>query len=304
MKKKLVKVQPKPVKKTKVLVKKTGVRGIVAPASTIQHVKEIDLFVSTFDHLQKGRIRVGNRLGALERDGYDKARLNVLHDFLDIRLELMEKDIDKAVCEFVKDHPLWTQWLEKVKGIGLHMAGLILYAVRDVRRFETISKFWAYYGFIPVYYKAECEHGHKHFFSSDPLPAGKTCQVLDGEDEVCGGKFISSEKVENQMPHRAKGFHFNFNMTGRKIFWMCSEQLIKSNGIYKRMIYDKYKEIDSKEHPDFPAHRLHTRARRKIIKLFMSHVWEVLRQSEKLPAIKPYTVVFQNEEYIPPLVDK
>jgi hypothetical protein len=60
-------------------------------------------------------------------------------------LESVERKLYREIERLVKQHPLWTEYLQHVKGVGPTMAAYLI-AVLNPARFETVSKMWKYCG--------------------------------------------------------------------------------------------------------------------------------------------------------------
>jgi hypothetical protein len=61
------------------------------------------------------------------------------------RLEQIESDLYRELERVVKGHPLYTQYLQFVKGVGAASAAYLI-TVLNPARFETASKMWKYCG--------------------------------------------------------------------------------------------------------------------------------------------------------------
>lgn len=61
-------------------------------------------------------------------------------------LEAVEARLLKDTATIIRDHPIWVGMLKDTKGIGPTMGGVTISEIRDISRFDTISKLWAYCG--------------------------------------------------------------------------------------------------------------------------------------------------------------
>jgi len=79
----------------------------------------------------------------------------------------------------------------------------------------------------------------------------------------------------------------------RRLKTACSEfvggGIIRANGAYRR-IYDEFKVKYEMRHPEWTKNHRHYAARRKMVKVFMSHLWERWREFEGLPTRKVYVI--------------
>ena len=77
---------------------------------------------------------------------------NVLVDVL-AKLSTVEKELRRELERAVEGHPLYTQYLQYVRGVGATMAAYLI-TVLNPARFETVSKMWKYCGLHVVNGKA------------------------------------------------------------------------------------------------------------------------------------------------------
>ena len=98
--------------------------------------------------------------------------------------------------------------------------------------------------------------------------------------------------VDGKAPTRKKGESINWNSTLKSHLWKTGECFVKCKSRY-RDLYDKYREIEDKNHPELSKLHRYNRAKRKVVKVFLSHLWVRWRELEDLPVSKPYA-----EEYL------
>ena len=130
---------------------------------------EILRTVKTYYDIQKLRIAVNNRVAVTRftvcpsrhtipaKEARDKCPLcgapaqvvevsppEVLREILR-ELEAIERRLYREVERLVRDHPLWREYLQYVRGVGPAMAAYLV-TVLSPARFETVSKMWKYTG--------------------------------------------------------------------------------------------------------------------------------------------------------------
>lgn len=252
-------------------------------------------FVETYYDYQKQRIQTGNRIGSimirkLDPEGWQKKKeedeeksYGTQYNFREVKnkylenvslfslkeqsrvdrmfsfmgeAEGLEKHLEKDIKDLVKEYPIYNLYLKDVKGIShILSAGLISW-VGDISRFQTISKLWAYSGL----------------------------HVIEGE-----------------AARRRKGEPSNWNSRLKTHCWKLGESFVKSRGEY-RGLYDKYRAADELLHPEpvvdgkrtlYTKGHMFARAKRKTVKVFLSHLWVRWRELEGLPVSKPFC-----EEYL------
>ncbi|RDJ35482.1 MAG: hypothetical protein DWQ19_11745 [Crenarchaeota archaeon] len=95
-------------------------------------------YYAIFKDYQEVRIRTGNRLYS--------DRTDAMEEFFKI-VKKGEHELKKAVDKELENHPVYTQWLQHIKGIGPVVAGGLISLIGDIDRFDSVSKLWAYAGY-------------------------------------------------------------------------------------------------------------------------------------------------------------
>jgi len=95
--------------------------------------------------IQKLRIAVELRIGAMERDGIQEEQLLPLRAQLD-SLDALEHDLDRHLERLMKRHPI-APWIRaEAKGLSLRTFALLFGITGPLDRFETVPKLWKYLG--------------------------------------------------------------------------------------------------------------------------------------------------------------
>lgn len=273
-----------------------------------QQLRDDIRFINKFlDTIQHHRIELGNWIAAKERDGLDPSK-RARKLFAD--MEAQERAAKRMALDIVSFTAIWGEFFENVSGVGERLATALIAEIGDVSRFDTVTKLWAYGALIAQYTIAECANGHKLIMSSDNH---KECPIFGNKDnEPCGGKLEYVERVEGKAPKRRSGHHYVFNTQLKKICWQVGEQLVKQGDKFYRDIYDKAKVyyankakkeglevipadvLKKKKKADKEKYitilHIHNRAKRKMVKMFMSNLWEAWRLCEGLDARPPYVI--------------
>jgi len=186
-----------------------------------------------------------------------------------------EAHCQKRLAAEVKGVPVWESYLKNVKGIGPCMAaGLI--SMLDPRKAEHASSFWRYFGM--------------------------------------------DVREDGRSPHRKKGEKQNWNPHGRVLSWKIGMQFLKAQSPYCTVYYAEKERLEAKGAVNdgcaFPLQReeckarmsgaagrlgreakkppckehAHRAASRKMVKLFLSHLWAEWRKLEGLPVSTPYAL--------------
>ena len=206
------------------------------------------------------------------------------------RLHIKEllREARKVMVGFGEDAgPIWG-WLRSIKGLRAGgEAAKLLAQIDDVALFATVSKLWAFAGW-----------------------------AVDDEGGV--------QRLK-------KGAVAPYNRDLKAVCWRIADLFVKHRAPVYREAYDSYKKDDRRKHPNVicqncgsifapdikkcpgckrgngnynlfycDAH-IDSRARRKVAKLFLSHVWLKWREFEELPVSDPYVVaVLGHTNIIPP----
>lgn len=171
-------------------------------------------------------------------------------DFMaDKNLDLAIELVEKKMHNFgAAIGPVWGA-VNSIRGIGPGLAAQLLALIDDIESFDTISKLWRYAGLA----------------------------VIDGKAEA---------KSSTHFVRRLKG-----------LMWNISKQFVMQQTPGYVDIYYAEKERQRRLHPEpiqingkwrYNDAHIDRRARRKIEKIFLQHLWLVWRASEGLPVTDPY----------------
>ena len=218
-------------------------------------IARLRIAVDQYQTVQQARMRMWNRRLALS--GVHE----VSPDTFEVGMasaELMKKAEEKYRTYFGKailEYPVYVEFLSKVRGIGAVLSAELIGYIRDIRRFGQVSSLWHYAGF----------------------------------------------HVENgQAVKLSKGKEVTWNPALKAICWNVGASFVRS-GHWYRLFYDETKPKEASKHNKMKCPRgkecsekLHVdnRTRRKVVKMFLSHLWEAWRELEGLPVTKPYPIAY------------
>jgi len=219
-----------------------------------------------------------------------KTHLALRKETCSVTEEVLERTADvetwlnNKVKELVKSHPAYP-WFKNVKGIGDLNIGKVVSLI-DIEKASLVSKLWRYAGMAPG-------------------PDGKAERQVSGQ-KLHYNKVLKSMcwRVAKSLI-RAKGSYYEY----------YREQKTKILARLKREGYtvvpslelpiEKDPKTGRKKHVEkdgfFGLGHADGMAQRKMIKLFLSHLWLEWRTAEKLPISKPYAHAIQgHSDYRPP----
>jgi len=103
-------------------------------------------------------------------------------------------------------------------------------------------------------------------------------------------------------PRRVAGEPMEWNPEAKTLTWKAKRNVLMAGGAYTKY-YQVYKEEESRKAPHIRPIIVELRARRKLGKFFLRHLYRVQRECLGLPYTPPYGAVMHKQEEIPPLTD-
>ncbi len=243
--------------------------------------------------IENARVRLQVRQSHLKR----QHRKDPVADKLLLEVGGLEETIDKMVSDLLNQHPAYP-WFSQIKGVGKENIGKVIGLI-DIEKADTISSLWKFAG-----------------YAVDP---------------------------DGHAPRRVKGKKLEYNARLRTMCWRMASSLLRAKGSYykyylaqKELLEIRKKnegfsivpasklprkkiakrgsdgEVQIKDKREESLHvisegHIHNMALRKMIKLFLSHLWLVWREEAGLPLTKPYAIDrMKHNSFIPPyeMVDK
>ncbi|MGI9451957.1 MAG: hypothetical protein ACR2QH_15145 [Geminicoccaceae bacterium] len=260
-------------------------KEVRAAAKTMTE-REARILVDSFETLQRERVRNNNRVTQLQKD--DEPVQSLSH-FFHLQ-QMLEIEMGAVLAIFANNHPL-TQWMMKQKGIG-PLISVRLLAFVDWER-QTPSQIWAFAGFNP---NKTWEKGEKRPWNAR---LKRLCYLI-------GESFVKNQGRDDafypDLFAERKKLEWTANMSGnnKAAALAKAEAVGKSTEAYKwysgcvaaetaRMILDKTWPKEKKPWegnkpgdglPMLPPAHIHARARRWVVKLFLSHIWWKYQESK------------------------
>jgi transcriptional regulator with XRE-family HTH domain len=232
----------------------------VAEAKSLGH-DEARFLVDTYYELQKSRVRANNRLKALAREDKPNAVMEKLRDLY----VSQEKTIQKILNQWVKEQPIG-QWSLQVLGVGPIIAsGLIAHiditqrdANGNVLGYRQVSNIWAFAGYDPT---KTWEKGKKRPWNAAlkllAYNLGISFRYQCNNPKSLYGKIYTKRKSQETWYNE----DLRFEDQAKSI--LSKKNIGKDTEAYKYYIKGKLP----------PAH-IDARARRYVVKIFLSHWWE------------------------------
>jgi len=224
-------------------------------------MKGINLVVDSLDYIQKARVAAQVRQSHLAK----KERTDTLTNLVLDKLAEVEEWLNDLLEGEVKKNPAHS-WFSKIKGIGPVNIGKVIGHI-DIEKAVHVSNLWRYAGFG---------------VNSD----GKAERITKGE-KLHYNKTLKSMcwRLAKSLI-RAKGAYYDFyknqKMTLTKRLENQGIKIIESN----KLPLEKGKRVEKDGY--YGLGHVDMQAMRKMIKLFLQHLWIVWREAEGLPTNKPY----------------
>lgn len=229
---------------------------------------------NALDFIQKARVSAQVRLTHLEKQ---KKKCEITYEAY-TKIQFLEEWLNSILADIVKSHPAYS-WFSKVKGIGNVNIGKVIGQI-DIQKASQISKLWRFAGF-GVNSDGRGERPTK----GEKLHFNKTLKSMCWR---LGKSLI-----------RAKGKYYEFYLAEKKRLIEREQKngrnIVPSNKLPK--VEGKHMENDE----FFGLGHIDMMAMRKMIKLFLSHLWLKWREAEGLEITMPYAHSIQgHSNFIPP----
>jgi len=209
------------------------------------------------DELEEMRKRHLLRISSIEK-GKSNLDAGIEHDFLELlQIDDVIKSARSTMINYGKLHPCW-EFVTSIRGLKEgKLAAQLLALIDDISKFDTVSKLWRFSGYA----------------------------VIDGKRE-----------------YTKMGEKSAYNRKLKAICYLIGDQFIRQQTpLYVDIYYDEKARIrrdcpEAIPNPDKSSpwpkintdSHVHRKARRKMIKIFLSHLWVIWREVEGLPVSPPY----------------
>lgn len=250
-------------------------------------------------------------------------------------LHAIEREIFKEMVRTARCLPIYTEWLVYVRGIGPTYTTKLL-AWPDIEKANTVSAFWKYFGMgvemvctagkderctmaIPVYNDDLETVSYKALKvpTMEPRKPMRTAKMTDEAWEemmtwygserrkwqgvgpgdpcpLCGSPVVGeAQKKRSRLP-------LGYNRKLKSLMWNITKNFMLNDSSY-RIIYDREKAKKVAEGWGKSDGHRDRHAKRKMGKIFLSHLWVKWREAEGLPIRDPYVIEHtkHNDYYSP-----
>ena len=219
--------------------------------------------VEAYYDIQDVRMQTSNRVqNRASKEILEPKTANEISDLLAATLKPLESNLQTRIMKEVKNHVAWEGFLSKVYGIGPCLAGGIISWIGDVKRFETVSKLWRYFGLAVINGKSE------RLKAGEKIHYNPKCKILAWK---VGQSFVKVGKAYRGLYDNKVAFY--------KAKGGCGGEHEREGEEGKRV-----------KKPCVETGHIHNMAIRAVVKIFLQHVWCSWREIEGLPVTEPYPI--------------
>ena len=95
--------------------------------------------------------------------------------------------------------------------------------------------------------------------------------------------------IDGSAERKRKGERLHYNQRLKVVCYLIGASFIRTKAPYSKIYYDEKVKYQNK-HSDWTPLHIHRAAMRKMIKIFLSHLWLKWRAMEGLPISQPYAI--------------
>ncbi len=195
-----------------------------------------------------------------------------------------EAAIDKLLAHMLGKIPIWTEFLESVKGIGPRLAGRLIHAVGDISMARHASSLWKLFG-LDVYIDPKTGIGSARTLYKPEHQVDKTISRKDGTVKEFRGAAFDPKRRALAVGVIGASFIKAKNSKYSPIFYNYRTRM-ENHAIYG--VHNDGKEVDG--YGKISKMRRMRQATRYMVKIFLADLWLEWRKIEGLPISDPYSV--------------
>lgn len=259
---------------------------IIEPKEATNTDSTLRMLVDNFRQVQKNRISWSQRRMAKER-GDDEGTPEDMETirFWEESFQKMEDIAKEHVEEAAGKYDIINEMV-KIKGVGLLSAAKVISMI-DIHRSNTVSALWRYAGYGVGDYWADKDGKIK-------APVSGRVIDTDGLKVLFSIEPKDDWEIVKSRDRLIKGYLSPFNRTLKSSCYLVATSFLKSgsrpdkdgNQLYRRVYDDKKEYYEANR--DWTKGHIHNAALRKMILVWLSHVWARWRAIEGLEVTALY----------------
>jgi len=253
-------------------------------------VENLPRMATMFQSVQRDRVGLERALGTR---GHPDPEANRILE----QLRLLEDDTVRYLTRGCEENVVWP-WLQNLKGIGPRLGGMLIGLI-DIEKADTVSALYRYAGFAVVCGAPRSSGGPSEPDEDerDVSETRRQCRRPFGPDGRCPIHGVAPGISEQ----RRKGDDLHFNIKLKKTCYLVARSFMFFQTAPYYDLYVTSKAYYKERHPGWPLGRQDLAARRRMIKLFLSHLWLKWREARGLPVGLPYPQArLGHTGYVPP----
>lgn len=181
-----------------------------------------------------------------------------------VSLKAEEERLQKAIADIIKNVPIYTEFLSKVKGCGPLMSAVIVCEF-DIHTARHVSSFWKYAGL-------------------DVVKLADGTGVGRSKKKEC---LVETTYIDKNGKEATKmGISYNPFLKA-KLIGVLGKSFVIHGDTYRK-IYDDAKNRYKEAHPDYNLLHINNMAIRYAVKMFLKDLWNKWRELEGYPAEPDY----------------
>jgi len=273
--------------KNKVSKKKLKKKDVPIPYKNTDDIPPYLLrnLVDIYYDFQDQRIQTQLRIGASKRH----------HSLTDDELSIygittifenaktFERDIEKIIKKQLKNYALYNQYLTLITGIGPMLAAGLIAHIDDIENYKHASSLWQYAGYGANRFCPKCR---KPTFVVKKFSTGTEAKQLQ-PFEKCP---LCNSATEFIIQKRTSGYLINWNPRLKQFAWKAGKSFVKQSPKRSkyRKLYTQIKKSEKRKHPDYSDGHIDNATMRKVVKIFLVHLWQTWRRQLGLETSDPY----------------
>ena len=194
-----------------------------------------------------------------------------------------ERRMGRIVEVLIEQHPLYA-WISRVRGLGALSAGQLMGIIGTVAgnngqpgigAFDTVSRLWRFCGVGLGQYYVVGGEVVAPVVGNKVEVKGDTRRMIKHSPKPPAGAVIEW-RIDKPMA----GYVPPYSRDAKTIsLEFIGSNFIKQNGKYRRL-YDERKDYEHAAHPELTDGHCSNRARRHMVKVWLSHLWFLWREAE------------------------
>jgi len=245
------------------------------------------VLVSTFEDLQKDRIRLENRVRSLGTQMKETFFEELARD-----VRSLEDSVAKEIAVELEGDPIYTTYLKRIKGVGPVLAGhLIAYLCRP-----RVVKVWrkSQNPELPKYAKVLEEKKDYVLVELPPV-----CEIASNPSKL--------HKYAGVAPgcRRSRGEKTDYNPKVKTLMWKILTQFLKTGARTKCKYAELFEQVKQEYAQRCPKPekgswkmKVHLTAKNIVMRIFLTNLWLTYRRMHGLPVTEPYAAKLEGQHKI------